>query len=277
MYELMLSDLDETLLVEQDVPIENVEAIKRGREKGLKFVPATGRAYNMIYNVLKQIDAYNKEDEYSICFNGALIVENKNHNILNFHGIPFEITKEIFRLGEFYDVCVMIFTVDMCYIFRADPEEVKRKRIQKAPFKVMEKYNMDALEGERIAKILFQKKDMPYLKNIEKELTLIIKCKVSISYSSNRYMEFNALGVSKGSGLKWLAQYLGMDSKEIIAIGDNYNDVEMIKAASLGVAVKSAAEDIKELAQYVTIKDYYEGAVKEVIEKFILGDITNEI
>ena len=79
MYKLMLSDLDETLLVKHHVPEFNVEAIKAARKKGLKFVPATGRAYNMIPKILKEIDAYDQEGEYSICFNGALIVENKNN------------------------------------------------------------------------------------------------------------------------------------------------------------------------------------------------------
>ena len=48
MYELMLSDLDETLLVNHHVPEFNVEAIKKARKHGLKFVPATGRAFNTV-------------------------------------------------------------------------------------------------------------------------------------------------------------------------------------------------------------------------------------
>ncbi|MFV0393851.1 MAG: Cof-type HAD-IIB family hydrolase [Coprobacillaceae bacterium] len=277
MYKMMLSDLDETLLVDHHVPKENVEAIKEGRKKGLKFVPATGRAYNMIPEILKEIDTYDQEDEYSICFNGALIVENKNHKILNFEGISFEQTKELFEIGENYDVCILIFTVDMCYIFNADPDEVERKTVQKAPFKVIDEYNMDFIKGEKIAKILFEKRDMPYLKSIEKELEDVIKDKVSASYSSSRYLEFNALGVSKGSGLHWLANYLNIDIKQTIAIGDNYNDVEMIKEANLGVAVQCASDDIKELAQYVTKNNYDQFAVKEVIEKFILEDVKSGI
>lgn len=272
MYKLMLSDLDETLLIDHHVPKENVVAIQKGRDKGLKFVPATGRAYNMILEILKEIDAYDKEDEYSICFNGGLIVENKNHKILNFNGLSFEQTKEIFEIGASYDVCVLIFTLDMCYIFNADPGEVERKTTQKAAFKVLDEYNMDFIKGEQIAKILFERRDMTYLKSIEKELEEVTAGKVSVSYSSNRYLEFNALGISKGSALHWLAEYLRIDTSQTIAIGDNYNDVEMIQEAALGVAVRCAEPDIKEIAQYVTINDYDNYAVKEVIEKFVLED-----
>ena len=273
MYKLMLSDLDETLLVNHHVPEYNVEAIKKAREKGLKFVPATGRAYNMIPQILKEIEAYDKEGEYSICFNGALIVENKNDKVLHFQGISFEQTKEVFKLSKKYDVCVLIFTVDMCYIFNADPDEVQRKTDQKAPFKVIDDDNMDFIKEEKIAKILFERRDMTYLKNIEKELKEEIeRIQVCASYSSNRYLEFNAIGVDKGFGLRWLANYLGIDHSETIAIGDNYNDVEMIKEAALGVCVTCASDDIKELAQYITVNDYDNGAVKEVIEKFILEE-----
>lgn len=269
MYKMILSDLDETLLVKHHVPTWNQEAIAKAREKGVKFVPATGRAYNMIPEILKEIGTYQVENEYSICFNGGLIVENKDDRVLHFKGLSFQQTKELFELGAKYDVCVLIFTMDCCYIFKADPDEVQRKTDQKAPFQVIDEYNMDFLKDDKIAKILFEKRDMAYLKQIEKEIQPIIEGKVCASYSSYRYLELNALGVDKGYGLRWLAQYLGLTSDEVIAIGDNYNDVDMIKEAGLGVCVQCATDDIKALSDYVTELDYDEGAVKEVIEKFV--------
>ncbi len=270
MYKLMLSDLDETLLIDHHVPDFNIEAIKKARHNGLKFIPATGRAYNMILDVLKEIGTYEQAGEYSICFNGGLIVENKNNRVLNFKGLSFEQTELLFESAKNYDVCVLVFTLDMCYIYNANEEEVKRKIAQNAPFKVMDNYCIDHLKNEQIAKIIYQKSDMSYLKMIGQDLAKVIEGKAAVSYSSNRYLEFNALGVDKGYGLKWLADYLGIDIKETIAIGDNYNDVEMIKAANLGVCVISANDDVKANAQYVTKLDYDQGAVKEVIEKFVL-------
>lgn len=272
MYKLMLSDLDETLLIDHHVPDFNIKAIKKARQKGLKFIPATGRAYNMILDVSKEIGTYEQSGEYSICFNGGLIVENKNSRVLNFKGLSFEQTDILFKKAKDYEVCVLVFTMDMCYIYNANNEEIERKIAQKAPFTIMDNYSIDHLKNEQIAKILYQKNDISYLKMIERDLNNIIEEKVAVSYSSNRYLEFNALGVNKGYGLKWLANYLGINIKETIAIGDNYNDVEMIKAANLGTCVISADDDIKANAQYVTKLDYYQGAVKEVIEKFVLEE-----
>ena len=271
MYKMILSDLDETLLVNHHVPKVNQEAIFKAKEKGVKFVPATGRAFNMIGEILQEIDNYQKEDEYSICFNGGLIVENKDAKILSFQGLPFDLAKEMFEMGKNFDVCVMIFTLDCCYIFNADPDEVERKTVQKARFEVIDEYNMDFLKDDHIAKLLYGKRDMDYLKGIEKQIQSHVEGRLAVSYSSYRYLEFNPIGVSKGAALKWLADYLHMDIQETIAIGDNYNDTSMIKAAGLGVCVSSATEDIQAMSNYVTKADYDQGAVAEVIEKFVEG------
>lgn len=272
MYKMILSDLDETLLVNRHVPKFNQDVIHKVCEKGVKFVPATGRAYNMIGDILKEIGTYQKENEYSICFNGGLIVENKNDRILHFKGLTFEQTKTFFEIGLQYEVCILIFTLDCCYIFRADPNEVQRKIDQKARFEVIDVDCMDFLKNEKIAKILFERRDMDYLFDIEKNIDPHLKKDISISYSSYRYLEINPLGIDKGYGLRWLANYLGYRSEEVIAIGDNYNDVEMIKEAGLGACVSSAREDIQTLANYVAKCDYDEGAVREVIEKFVLEE-----
>ena len=180
--------------------------------------------------------------------------------------------KEIFENARNLDVCVLVFTLDCCYIFHADEDEIQRKIAQKAKFKVIEDYDIDFLKDEKIAKILYEKRDMDYLKQLAKKLPESIQETCSIAFSSGRYLEMNTKGVDKGYGMRWLVNYLGYDMDETIGIGDNYNDVEMIKTAKLGCAVACASDDIKELAQYVTQKDYDEGAVKEVIEKFVLGE-----
>ena len=200
-----------------------------------------------------------------------MIVENKDAKILSFQGLPFDLAKEMFEVGKNFDVCVMIFTLDCCYIFNADPDEVERKTVQKARFEVIDEYNMDFLKDAHIAKLLYEKRDMDYLKGIEKQIQSHVEGRLAVSYSSYRYLEFNPIGVSKGAALKWLADYLHMDIQETIAIGDNYNDTSMIKAAGLGVCVSSATEDIQAMSDYVTKADYDQGAVAEVIEKFVEG------
>ena len=140
MYKILFSDLDETLLVNHHVPSFNQEAIRKARQKGVRFVVATGRSYNMIQEILQEVGTYNQEGEYAICFNGGLIIENKNNRILHFKGLEEQLAKALFERGRFLDVCVLVFTLDCCYIYHPDENEIERKKAQKAPFQVMDKY-----------------------------------------------------------------------------------------------------------------------------------------
>lgn len=272
-YRMMLSDLDETLLVDFHVPQVNRDAIRKAREKGVKFVPATGRAFNMIPNILREIGTYDEENEYSICFNGGLIVGNKNARMLHFTQFPDEAGEILFREADARGLCFFVFTPELCYIHNANDYEILRKKRQKAPLKVMEDNDFSYYGDKSIAKIMIARQDMGYLKKMRKELLQkypLLREKTELSFSSGRYMECTAAGVNKGTGLLWLANYLGIDPSEVIAVGDSYNDVPMIEKAGVGACVAGSPDDIKARADYVCKKDYTDGAVSEVIERFIL-------
>lgn len=273
MYKIIFSDLDETLLVDHRVPQFNLEAIEKAKLKGIKFVPCTGRAYFLVQDILKDINTYDVQSEYSICFNGGMIVHNKNHEILHFKGLDFKTAQALVLNGDKYDANVLIFTKDRCYMYRPLDTEVERKNRQKCPYDIIDSNDISFLKNDSIAKVLYVRADMTYLKKVVSDSSdFIDTLDVEVTFSSGRYLEFNAKGINKGYGIGWLCNYLGFDVSQSIGIGDNYNDVEMIKTAGLGVAVSSSADDIKQLAGYVTNKDYFEGAVKEVIEKFILEE-----
>ncbi len=277
MYKLLLTDLDETLLVDHHIPSMNIDAIEKARKKGVKVVPCTGRSYQMIQEVLQELGSHKKAGEYSICFNGGLVVENKDDKVLYFNGLGYEHMVELLEYSKRFDVGVMIFTLDMCYLVNPDQDEIDRKIAQNGEFEVIYgDVDLSLFEGKEIAKLLYIKKDMDYLKMITQSLSDEIETMgISVSYSSHRYLEFNASGVNKGAGLAFLARHLGVEISEVISIGDNYNDLEMLEVAGLGCAVTSAYQDIKDVCDYVTKKDYFEGAVSEVITKFILEEQEN--
>jgi hydroxymethylpyrimidine pyrophosphatase-like HAD family hydrolase len=106
---------------------------------------------------------------------------------------------------------------------------------------------------------------------LEPKMKKITEGCVAVSYSSNRYMEFNQLGVDKGQGLKDLAALLGIDIKDTIAVGDNYNDMAMLKVAGLSIAANNAVQDIKDICDVTTKADNNEGVVAELIERFIFN------
>lgn len=273
-YRMMLSDLDETLLDNFHVPQINRDAIKKAREKSVKFVPATGRAFNMIPNILREIGTFDEENEYAICFNGGLIVENKGARVLHFTEFPKRAGEVLFQESILREICVFVFTPDCCYIHNSNPYEIERKRNQQAPFRIMQDNEFSFYDDKKIAKIMIANPGIPNLKKMRQEILgkyPDLSEQVELSFSSGRYMECTAAGVNKGAGLLWLSDYLGIDPADTIAVGDSYNDVPMIERAGIGACVASAPDDIKAKADYVCRKDYAQGAVSEVIERFILG------
>ena len=271
MYKLIASDMDETLLNdEHEICQRNIDLIMKAKEKGVKFVPATGRGFMSIQENLKILGLYDEVGEYVISFNGGALCENKDNRILFFNGLSFEKTKEIFEFGLTCDVCIHVYTQDQVYIYNLNESEAQRIQNQKLDCVIMEENTMDFLKDTPISKILYQKTDIPYLMSLEPKMQDIVAGECAVSYSSNRYMEFNKIGVDKGQGLIKLAELLGIDISETIAVGDNYNDMPMLKVAGLSVAAQNAVEDVQKACDVTTMADNNEGVIAEIIERFIL-------
>lgn len=270
-YKLIASDMDETLLNDQHTICQrNIDLIARAKEKGVKFVPATGRGFMSIQHDLKTLGLYDEKDEYVISFNGGALTENKDNQLLSFEGLSFAKTKEIFEFGLNCDVCQHVYTKDKVYVFNLSDSEAERIKNQKVDCIIMEDNSIDFLKDEPISKILYQNIDVPYLMSLEPQMKHIWENECAVSYSSNRYMEFNKLGVDKGAGLKRLAQLLGIDISECIAVGDNYNDLPMLNVAGLSVAAANSVDDVKKACDVTTQADNNEGVIAEIIERFIL-------
>ena len=273
-YKLVVSDLDGTLLSNFHVPNSNKSSIQRIREKGIKFCIATGRTIQSTKNILKEIGTYNEENEYSILFNGCVIIENKNNKVLFFKGIDFEISNKLFEIGKKYDVMLLVYSIDNCYVWKSYEKEIERQKSYEELLTFMDDLNINFIKEKniQITKIVFVNEDHNYLLKIKEELDKIFGNEISISTSANMYLEINAKNVNKGNALEWLANYLKIDMKETIAIGDNSNDIFMIEKAGIGVCVKNGIDILKNKANYVTEKTNDEGAVKEVLDKFVLGE-----
>lgn len=270
-YKLIASDMDETLLNDQhEICQRNIDLIMKAKEKGVKFVPATGRGFMSIQRDLKTLGLYDEIGEYVISFNGGALTENKENRLLAFEGLSFEKTKEIFEFGLNCDVCQHIYTKDKVYVFNLSDSEAERIKNQKVECTILEENNIDFLKDEPIAKILYQNTDVPYLMSLEPKMKSIWEGECAVSYSSNRYMEFNKIGIDKGKGLKQLAEKLGIDIAGTIAVGDNYNDMPMLKVAGLSVAAQNAVQDVKDACDITTQADNNEGVIAEIIERFIL-------
>ncbi len=272
MYKIIACDLDDTLLQTWDKKVSenNRNAIAKARKAGVKFVVCTGRGYRTVQGTLEELGLKGEAGEYVICFNGGAIVENSDNHMLFYQGITHEEAEAIFRTGRRYNVGIHVYTKDEVYVWHLD--KLGERAFLKGRMEVIEREddNLDFLNGQDIVKCLFVNTDFEYLKKIEKEMT-DLTAKMDVSFSSNRYIEFNRKGVNKGEGLKKLAEALGVDIADTIAIGDNFNDLAMIKAAGLGAGVANSADGIRPYCGFIADNDCDHDGVAEIIEKFILN------
>lgn len=268
-YKIIACDLDETLLgSDRTVSPENRAAIQRARERGVKFVPATGRGFASVRGVLEALDLADAPGEYVLSYNGGAITENRGNRLLHFEGLPFETADALFRRGLQYDVCIHVYTLETVYVyhFKENERAYLRGRME---VKELPAPDVGFLRDAPIGKVLFNSTDLPYLARIERELSELT-ADLEVTYSSARYLEFNPKGVNKGSGLLRLAELLKVDPTETVAIGDNFNDRPMIQAAGLGVGVANVVDAVRPCCDYITKATHDQSAVAEVIEKFIL-------
>ncbi len=270
MYKLIACDLDETLLsLDNTVSKRNVDAIQKAADLGVKFVLATGRGFPTVQETLKEIGLYQKADEYVISFNGGAVTENKDNQILHLRSIDFDFASQMYAIGQNYDVCIHVYTKEDVYVYNYVEEERAHLETKMDVIETFET-DLDFLKDEEIVKILYMNTDVSYLEQIEKEVAHLTE-NCDVSYSSNRYLEFNAKGANKGAGLAFLADHLGIELNETIAIGDNHNDLAMLKKAGLAVGVQNIVPELKEEADYLAHATHEEDAIHEVIETFILN------
>ena len=272
MYKIIACDLDKTLISrDRSITKENIEAIQRAKAAGVRFVPATGRGYNSVRNELKTLGLYDLENEYVISYNGGAITENKDERVLHFQGITFEEASALYQRGlTFEHICIHIYTPDQVWVRNFYPEEVEYLACRQPCTEIFTD-DIEFLRGKEIVKAIYMNTDYDYLKKIQAQITDLTG-DMDVSFSSNRYMEFNRKGVSKGKGLHKLADLLGVDIKDTIAIGDNYNDLSMIKEAGLGIGVANTVEAMKKECDYITKADCDHSAIAEVINRFIFNE-----
>ncbi len=274
MYRIVACDLDETLLgMDKQIGAKNIEAIKALKEAGGWFVPATGRGYVTVDGTLKEL-GLDEPGQYVISFNGGAITENGEHKLIHYEGLPFEMAEELYLRGQKYDVGIHVYTKETVYGYNLSDLERSNLRGRQEIVEI-DNTDLDFLKGQEIVKVLYMNPDYDYLFTIEPDMA-DLEDRLDISYSSGRYIEFNHKGVSKGEGLLKLAELLGVDPADTIAIGDNFNDLSMIKTAGLGAGVANTVEEMKKNCDFITEADCDNGAVAEVIERFILDPLQEE-
>ena len=270
---LVAFDLDGTLFNDRkEVTPETFGTLKKAAEMGIEIVPSTGRFWNAIPANIKALDFV----RYALTLNGAAIFDVKAGKTIAEFTIPVERAATLCRvlddLGVVYD-----FVADGKGYMRRDNYErladvmigewqVKIVRDMRSP--VDDVY--DVLAGmSGVQKMQIYTLDKSLRENLLKSLPHVFPHLLFTSSISNN-IEINDTTANKGDGLRFLAGHLGLPMSETLAFGDGLNDITMIEAAGIGVAMENAVDEVKDAADYVTVDNNHDG-VAEGIKRFCFG------
>lgn len=268
---MLCSDLDGTLLTDnKEISQKNIDAINRMLSEGHYFVISTGRPVASGREIVKQL-GLTKSGCYMIAFNGAVIYDCAADRILFQRSLPIEYVQEIFQSAKEKNLYVQTYTSTDVVTYEHTRElDFYLKNSGIKSYKLSSKI-YDVLEEEPQKVLLIDLEQEERLKEFQKEKLAWEKGKCHSFFSCKEYLEYCPLGVSKGYGVEYLAQLLNLSIDQIVAVGDERNDIPMLQAAKIGVAMANAVDEVKKAADCVTKNDNNHDAIAEIIENYILG------
>ncbi|MBQ4290773.1 MAG: HAD family phosphatase [Clostridia bacterium] len=253
---LIALDLDNTLLnSEKQLSEENRRTLFRAAEEGIVVVPATGRFFDGIPDCVRSLPFL----RYAITINGACVTDLGRKRMVSKAEIPVSraiaIMEYLDRIPVIYD-CYMdnwgwmtAALQDQAELFAPSPHYVKMLKELRTPVPELKKHLRKV--GHDVQKIQMFFRDLSLRGETESYLKEHFP-DISITSAVVNNLEINDRYATKGNALLALASYLGIDPAETMAFGDDLNDVSMLKAAGIGVAMGNASDPVKAVADKVT-------------------------
>lgn len=268
---LIALDLDGTVLDDKkQLTPRTAAALTAAAEQGALIVPATGRTATGIPASLLALPGV----RYAITANGARVLDLATGASLCELYIPLETALEAYGRLLRYDCLVDIFQDGQGYTTAANlarlPEYAPQNLIA---YVTGTRKVLEDMRGYIAAQTRgLEKFTLFFRHEAERRLAWAEMEALGLAAVSSlpRNMELNAAGVNKGRGLLMLAETLGLPAASLMACGDGGNDLEMVRAAGLGVAMANAFEEVKAAADFVTRSNNEDG-VAYAVEKFVLG------
>ncbi|MDP5275334.1 Cof-type HAD-IIB family hydrolase [Chengkuizengella axinellae] len=264
-YKMVAIDVDDTLINDDRIVTEATkEALFKAVEQDVVITLATGRMFASAKQIATQINL----NVPIITYQGSLVKNLLDEEIIYERSVPQSVSEYIIKYAEKNKHHLQVYHGDELYV-KEDNDLVKEyAMVSKVPYKV--ETDFPSLASKPLTKLLIINHP-EIIDQIAEELQKEIGDQVHVTKSKPYFLEIVHKEATKGHALQFLAKHYGCDISEVIAIGDSWNDHEMLEVAGLGVAMGNAIPTLKEIANFVTLSNNEDG-VKHVIDKFILNE-----
>lgn len=270
MIKLVAIDMDGTLLdSKHQLSIGNKEALQALEEKDVQVVLCTGRPLSGVIPYFKELDLHH--DNYAILNNGCSTFHTASWDLMSYYDIKRDSLEELLNLTKNFPEIYMTLTTSNHYYVIGDTVPKIVQDDADLVFDIVQPISLSDFNTnpEPIFKVMYvgEKGEMDVFESyVFEKLSHLFNTVRSQDY----LFEILPKGVSKATGLKDLADKLGIKSEQIMAIGDQLNDLEMLNYVGLGVAMGNAPEKVKEAANVITDSNDNDGVAKVIYQYCVM-------
>ena len=265
-YKMIALDLDGTLTnSRKEISAHTKEVLIDIQKKGKIVVLATGRPINGAVKLGESL-CLKEYGGYILAFNGGMILDCRSGECIYQKRIPAECIPKLGRAARDYQLPIMTYNTSEVLTEDSTDRYVRLEAgINKMPIRAIDDFSKEI--DFPVTKCMMVA-DGWYLESVLPKIRKEFGQVLNIFRSEPYFMEITPLGVDKASGLEWLLNNQGIERSELIAVGDGYNDLSMIRYAGLGVAMANAQPEIKEEADEITASNDDDG-VACIVEKYM--------
>ena len=269
-YKLIVLDLDGTLTNSKKVITpRNREILIRVQEQGVRLVLASGRPTYGIVPLANEL-RMNEFGGFILSYNGGEIINWETQEMIYENVLPNDVVPVLYECARSHQLSILTYDgAEIVTENSQDPYVQKEAFLNKMAVRETNDFLTDITLP--VAKCLIVG-DADKLIPLEAELCLRLQGRINVFRSEPYFLELVPQGIDKALSLAVLLKEIGVERKEMIAIGDGYNDLSMIKFAGLGIAMGNAQEPVKKAADYITLSNEEDG-VAIAVEKAIIAEV----
>ena len=268
-YKLLVLDLDGTLTNrKKEITPRTRDTLLRAQEQGLKIVLASGRPTYGIVPLAEELQM-GKYEGFILSYNGGQIIDWKTRKTMYENVLDPEVYPYLHECARRNGFVILSYKGE--YIISedaGDPYVQHEAFLNKMPSVTVP----DFLEviNFPVPKCLIVGDPEP-LAVLEGQMRRDLEGKMNVFRSEPFFLELVPNGIDKARSLAVLLEELGMEREEMIAVGDGFNDLPMIRFAGLGVAMANAQEVVRQAADHITLSNEEDG-VAAVVDRFFFGE-----
>jgi Cof subfamily protein (haloacid dehalogenase superfamily) len=261
---LVAIDIDGTLVDnDRNISSRNKEAIRSLRDIGVEVTLATGRMFD-------SAKVYADELELNlplVTYQGALVKVSATGEILYERYVDASLAQQVVALAADKGFRAWFYLNDRVLVDKITPETREYAAKYRVPVCAVDSL-ADYAQLSPL-KLIVPDYNEESLTRFELESKEAFGSSLHIARSLPQYLEFGHPEATKAKGIDAVVRYLGISPQEVMAIGDSWNDLEMLEYAGIAVVMGNARDDIKEKADYVTLSNQDHG-VAAALEKLLL-------